>query len=55
MNEPKEKFSIFDWFGFAIGVVVVSFILFILIWPMIDPTPEQSSTLEKNLDHFKKQ
>jgi hypothetical protein len=48
-GKDKEKFSIFDWFATAIGIVVVGFIVFILIWPLIDPTPDRSSTLQENL------
>ncbi len=45
----KEKFSIIDGIGYIIGIVVVSFILFILIWPIIDPTPNKSATLQENI------
>ena len=50
MKEQKEKFSFFDWIGYCIGILVVGFIVFILIWPMIDPTPNKSSSIEKNLE-----
>ena len=49
-DEKKEAFSIFDWIGTVIGIVVVGFILFILIWPAIDPTPYKSSSLKHNLE-----
>ncbi|MCF8722278.1 hypothetical protein LQ236_000298 [Nitrospina gracilis] len=49
-KKQKEKFAFIDWFGFIIGVVVTSFLVFILIWPLIDPTPERSSTLQENLE-----
>ncbi|CAI2717599.1 hypothetical protein [Nitrospina watsonii] len=49
-RKQKEKFAIIDWFGFCIGVVVTSFLVFILIWPLIDPTPEKSSTLQENVE-----
>ena len=49
MNNKKEKFSFFDWIGFIIGIIVISFILFILIWPFIDPTPNKSVSLKENL------
>lgn len=49
-KKEKEKFSIVDWFGFFIGIVVTAFIVFILIWPLIDPTPEKSSTLKENVE-----
>jgi hypothetical protein len=44
----KEKASIIDYIGSFIGVVVIGFILFILVWPLIDPTPNKSSTLKEN-------
>ncbi|MCH8158097.1 MAG: hypothetical protein IID18_10180 [Nitrospinae bacterium] len=47
----KEKFSLIDWIGYLIGVVVVGFVLFILIWPIIDPTPNKSSSLKENLEN----
>ena len=49
-EKEKEKFSIFDWFATLIGVVVVGFIVYILIWPLIDPTPDRSATIQENLD-----
>ncbi len=48
-GKEKEKFSVFDWFATVIGIVVVGFIVFILIWPLIDPTPDRSATLQENL------
>ncbi len=48
----KEKFSFFDWIGFVIGIIVISFILFILIWPLIDPTPNRSAPLQENIEKF---
>ena len=53
-EKEKEKFSIFDWFATVIGVVVVGFIVFILIWPLIDPTPDRSATLQENLNSISK-
>ncbi len=44
-----EKYSLIDWIGSVIGIVVIGFIIFILIWPLIDPTPEKSSSLKENL------
>ena len=49
MDEEKEKFSLIDWVGSAIGFVVIGFIIFILIWPLIDPTPEKSSSIKENI------
>jgi len=49
MDEEKEKFSLIDWVGSAIGFVVIGFIIFILIWPLIDPTPEKSSSIKDNI------
>jgi len=54
-KKEKEKFSIVDWFGFLIGIVVTAFIVFILIWPLIDPTPEKSSTLKENVEKLSPQ
>ena len=51
-DEKKEAFSIFDWIGTVIGIVVVGFILFFLIWPAIDPTPDKSSSLKHNLERM---
>tara|TARA_B100000686_G_C16794370_1_gene981197 strand:- start:181 stop:795 length:615 start_codon:yes stop_codon:yes gene_type:complete len=50
----KDRFSIFDWVGFAIGVIVTAFILLILIWPFIDPTPNRSTSLKNNLNSLVK-
>ena len=50
----KEKTSIVDYIGSFIGVVVIGFILFILVWPMIDPTPNKSSTLKENAQQLTK-
>jgi len=47
-NITKEKISLIDHIGNLIGIVVIGFILFILIWPVIDPTPNKSSTLKEN-------
>jgi len=44
-----EEGSLMDWVGTVIGIVVAGFILFILIWPLIDPTPEKSSSLRENI------
>ncbi|MBT5986864.1 MAG: hypothetical protein HOG74_09745 [Nitrospina sp.] len=44
----KEKTPLIDHIGSFIGIVVIGFILFILAWPMIDPTPNKSSTLKEN-------
>jgi hypothetical protein len=46
----EEKFSFFDWVGFVIGIVVIGFILCILIWPIIDPTPNRSASIQENLE-----
>ena len=54
MHGKKEKSSFLDWIGYTIGVVVVGFILFILLWPMIDPTPDRSSSIKENLRSFSK-
>jgi hypothetical protein len=48
----KEKFSIVDWVGYIIGIVVVGFILFILLWPIIDPTPNKSATIKENVEQL---
>ena len=45
----KEKSSIVDYIGYSIGIIVVGFILFILAWPIIDPTPNKSSSLKENI------
>ena len=49
MDEEKESFSLMDWIGSAIAFVVIGFIIFILIWPLIDPTPEKSSSIKENI------
>ncbi len=49
MDEKQEKYTLIDWIGSVIGFVVVGFIVFILIWPLIDPTPEKSSSLKENI------
>lgn len=46
----KEKWSLIDSIGYLIGIIVVGFILLILIWPAIDPTPDKSSTLKENAE-----
>jgi hypothetical protein len=48
----KEKVSFIDGVGYFIGIIVLSFILFILIWPIIDPTPNKSATLKENIEHL---
>jgi len=50
MDTGNEKFSFFDWLGFVVGIVVAAFIVFILIWPLIDPTPNQSSSIKENVE-----
>ncbi|MBT3513783.1 MAG: hypothetical protein HOB32_11515 [Nitrospina sp.] len=50
----KEKTSLIDHIGNLIGIVVIGFILFILVWPIIDPTPNKSSTLKENAHHLTK-
>ncbi len=47
-NITKEKTSLIDHIGNLIGIIVIGFILFILAWPVIDPTPNKSSTLKEN-------
>ena len=54
MHGKKEKPSFLDWIGYMVGAVVVGFILFILLWPMIDPTPDRSSSIKENLRSFSK-
>ena len=54
MHGKKGKSSFLDWIGYMIGVVVVGFILFILLWPVIDPTPDRSSSIKENLSSFSK-
>ena len=53
-NTMKEKTPLIDHIGSFIGVVVIGFILFILAWPIIDPTPNKSSTLKENAQQFTK-
>jgi hypothetical protein len=50
----KEKTPLIDHIGSFIGVVVIGFVLFILAWPIIDPTPNKSSTLKENARHLTK-
>ncbi len=50
----KEKSSLIDHIGNFIGVIVIGFILFILAWPIIDPTPNKSSTLKENAQELTK-
>jgi len=52
MVMSKEKFSFLDWIGFGIGLIVTCFILFVLIWPLIDPTPNRSAPLQENFEKF---
>ena len=47
-NKTKENTSLIDLIGNFIGIVVIGFVLFILAWPIIDPTPNKSSTLKEN-------
>tara|TARA_B100001123_G_scaffold30590_1_gene32227 strand:+ start:1692 stop:1859 length:168 start_codon:yes stop_codon:yes gene_type:complete len=49
MGKNKEKDTVIDWIGNVIGLVVIGFIVFILIWPIIDPTPNKSSSLKENI------
>ena len=49
MSDEDEEYSLMDCVGTAIGIVVAGFIIFILIWPLIDPTPNKSSTLKENI------
>ena len=49
LSNDEEKYSLMDWIGSAIGIVVAGFIVFILIWPLIDPTPNKSSSLKENI------
>ena len=51
MSDEEEEYSLMDWVGTAIGIVVAGFIIFILIWPLIDPTPNKSSTLKENIQN----
>jgi len=50
----KEKTPLIDYIGSLIGIVVIGFVLFILAWPIIDPTPNKSSTLKENARHLTK-
>jgi hypothetical protein len=50
----KEKTPFIDHIGSFIGIVVIGFILFILAWPIIDPTPNKSSTLKENAQQLTK-
>ena len=49
MDNEKEKYSLIDLIGSLIGFVVIGFIVFILLWPLIDPTPDKSSSLKENI------
>jgi hypothetical protein len=49
VSDEEEKYNLMDWIGSVIGVVVAGFIILILIWPLIDPTPNKSSTLKENI------
>ena len=49
MSQEEDKYGLMDWVGSAIGIVVAGFIIFILIWPLIDPTPDKSSSLKENI------
>ena len=51
MGKNKEKDTMIDWIGNVIGFVVIGFIIFILIWPLIDPTPNKSSSLKENIQN----
>jgi len=51
-NTMKEKTSLIDHIGNLIGIVVIGFVLFILTWPILDPTPNKSSTLKENARHL---
>jgi hypothetical protein len=48
-NIIKEKTSLIDHIGNLIGIIVIGFVLFILVWPIIDPTPHKSSSLKENV------
>ncbi len=50
VKEKKDKFSILDAIACAVGILVTGFIVFILIWPLIDPTPERSATIQENIE-----
>ena len=49
MSDDKEKYDLIDWIGSVVGIVVAGFIIFILLWPLIDPTPDKSSSLRENI------
>lgn len=49
VSDEEEKYGLMDWVGSVIGIVVAGFILFILIWPLIDPTPDKSSSIKENI------
>ena len=49
MDDEKGKYSLIDWIGSVIGFVVIGFIVFILLWPLIDPTPNKSSSLKETI------
>ena len=49
MNDEEEKYGLMDLVGSAIGILVAGFIIFVLIWPLIDPTPDKSSSLKENI------
>ena len=49
MSDEEDKYGLMDLVGSAIGIVVAGFIIFILIWPLIDPTPDKSSSLKENI------
>lgn len=49
MSDDEAKYGLMDWIGVVIGIVVAGFIIFILIWPLIDPTPNKSSSLKENI------
>ena len=53
MDNENEKYSLIDWIGSLIGFVVIGFIVFILLWPLIDPTPDKSSSLKENIHKAK--
>ena len=50
MSKNKEKDTMIDWIGNVIGFVVIGFIILILIWPRIAPTPNNSSSLKENIN-----
>ena len=49
LSDEEEEYRLMDCVGTAIGIVVAGFVIFILIWPLIDPTPDKSSTLKENI------